>query len=283
MGQEVKVSVGADPEAFLFNTELNRIVPACGLIGGTKDKPLWYSKNLTKGFTVQEDNVLVEFNIPPAFSLDAWCEYMQTAVNSVAQYVATKGPYVLKFVSEHKFANKDMQSDQSQMFGCSPDFDAYNSGAQFDPIKPDVLKIGSGQHRVAGGHVHVGFESAVPSWVAAGFADYFIGLPSVGYDKQALRRNLYGQPGRHRVTSYGIEYRTLSNYWLADGGLVASIGSAAFTLGQFLSKSPVSTIQAAYQKLPWGAIRQAITEQDSQLRQQIAQYVEDEGIMKVHY
>lgn len=274
-----KVSIGTDPEAFLWHDDLGRIIPACGLIGGTKRKPLHFSRALNKGFTIQEDNVAVEFNIPPAFNLDQWLDYMHAAINGVTQFIKTKGNYSLKYTSQNKFPHKDLMSEQALMFGCTPDFDAYGDGAQYKSIEPAQLADKQGAWRFTGGHIHLGYESNIPTWVAAAFADYYIGFQSIGYDDQPKRREYYGQPGRHRPTSYGIEYRTLSNYWLTDYNALTNVGHAALSLCTWLTATPVTKIRTAYQKMPWGAVRQAISIQDKQLMNQVVSYVTDEELL----
>ena len=52
-------TIGADPEVFL---ERNNIpVSSIGKIGGTKYEPI----HIQDGIFLQEDNVTVEYNIPP--------------------------------------------------------------------------------------------------------------------------------------------------------------------------------------------------------------------------
>lgn len=60
------VTVGADPELFIFNTRTNQVVSAIGIIPGEKGKP--YTKGMPKGFGVEIDCILGEFNIPPCTS-----------------------------------------------------------------------------------------------------------------------------------------------------------------------------------------------------------------------
>ena len=55
-----QISIGSDPEVFI--SFKNKIVPSFDLIKGTKNAPRPLAK---KGFFVQEDNVALEFNIPP--------------------------------------------------------------------------------------------------------------------------------------------------------------------------------------------------------------------------
>lgn len=60
------ITVGADPELFIFNTKTNQVVSAIGIIPGEKGKP--YTKGMPKGFGVEIDCILGEFNIPPCTS-----------------------------------------------------------------------------------------------------------------------------------------------------------------------------------------------------------------------
>ena len=47
-------------------------------------------------------------------------------------------------------------------------------------------------------------------------ADLYLGVPSVILDNDTERRKLYGKAGCLRPKPYGVEYRTLSNFWIWD-------------------------------------------------------------------
>lgn len=44
--------------------------------------------------------------------------------------------------------------------------------------------------------------------------DLHLGVPSLVLDKDTERRKLYGKAGAFRPKPYGVEYRTLSNFWI---------------------------------------------------------------------
>jgi hypothetical protein len=46
--------------------------------------------------------------------------------------------------------------------------------------------------------------------------DLFVGCQMIEFDKDTDRRQLYGKPGAFRKKSYGFEYRTASNAWIAS-------------------------------------------------------------------
>src|SRR3546814_1862742 len=46
--------------------------------------------------------------------------------------------------------------------------------------------------------------------------DWYLGLWSLGKDKDKVRRSLYGKAGACRIKPYGVEYRVLSNFWIKN-------------------------------------------------------------------
>jgi len=81
--------------------------------------------------------------------------------------------------------------------------------------------------RTASGHVHIGWtngedirnphhQSRVNAMAQQ--MDFFLGLPSIFYDEDKERREMYGKAGALRYKPYGGEYRTLSNAWLRSEG-----------------------------------------------------------------
>lgn len=50
--------------------------------------------------------------------------------------------------------------------------------------------------------------------------DLYLGVPSILMDGDTDRRRLYGKAGAYRSKPYGVEYRTLSSFWVADPKLI---------------------------------------------------------------
>jgi hypothetical protein len=96
-------------------------------------------------------------------------------------------------------------------FGCEPDINAWAEDYNSAPDASSTL-------RTAGGHIHVGFQFEEGDYKTqfnvVKLMDIFLGIPSVLLDKDSQRRQLYGKAGACRLKEYGIEYRTLSNFWL---------------------------------------------------------------------
>lgn len=197
--------LGSDPELFLqYDGEF---IPAIGLIGGEKGNPIVHGD-----IGVQEDNVMVEFNIPPANTPELFRHYLHLGMTTI-ETLLPKG-YELVLVSSADFDPKWLKSKKACESGCDPDMDAWTRGLR----KPVSMK---GNTRYAGGHVHIelpeddidDFEF-ITNLVRS--LDIHLAVPATRYDKDIRRRKAYGKPGAYREKPYGIEYRSLSNFWIKD-------------------------------------------------------------------
>lgn len=273
-----KITIGADPEFFIREADTGTTVPICGLLGGTKERPL------SRGpYGLQEDNVMCEYNIPPATDLSRFARHIVEGRAAVLARLNEQypGKYVEDLAPSRLFSHQALETPQARIFGCSPDFDAYTLGSPTRRIMPDELDDERGGWRFAGGHVHVGYTEtqsfAVPPYVAAQFADVFLGLHFVELDKQGKRRGFYGTPGRYRPTSYGIEYRTLSNVWTYRHDHAEAVGHWAFRLGLFF-RGKEAFIKKVWSEIPWQDVRRAISTEDAALAGTVQRYCRDLGL-----
>lgn len=199
--------VGADPEVFLQETS-GKFISAIRKVGGSKHAPRQL-ENMEAGFTVQEDNVAVEFGIPPATTKEAFI----LAIEAVQKKVLKELPSNLWFseLSCVSFPEEEMQDPEAFVFGCEPDYNAWTGRVnRFKPVKNPYL-------RSAGGHVHVSLDSKVDPNLVVKYMDLYLGIPSIVLDKNGSeRRALYGKAGACRYKPYGVEYRVLSNFWIFD-------------------------------------------------------------------
>ena len=202
---QVKFTAGADPECFLVNTQ-GKFISSVGLIGGSKEYPM--PLPLGPGYAVQEDNVSVEFNIPPAQNIQVFSSSIMRTVGFLSSMVQDLG-LKLSDVSAVSFDQDQLQTPASQEFGCEPDFNAWADG-EVNP-RPSAKDKSL---RTCGGHVHVGYDGEVSHLNIIKFMDMFLGVPSVLMDKGETRKQLYGCAGAFRKKEYGVEYRTLSNFWI---------------------------------------------------------------------
>lgn len=200
------ISIGTDTEIFARNNA-GRAISLCGKIGGTKREPMPI-QGLPEGFAVQEDNVSVEFNIPPAHSAHDFNLYIDVALKSLSTMLQSMNLYFSNDAAI-SFDKEQLTHPNALIFGCEPD---YNAWTKMENTKPHC---NDPSLRTAGGHIHVGTRENIISCVES--MDLFLGVPSVLIDDEPAslaRRNLYGKAGAMRPKPYGFEYRVLSNFWV---------------------------------------------------------------------
>lgn len=195
---------GADPELFLKSSTTGKPIVSIGLIGGSKSFP----RDLGNGFALQEDNVTVEFNIPPCENVKKFQASIDYVLSYLKQELTPKG-LELDIVPTVEFTAEDLLHPQAQELGCEPDFNAWNGRKNPRPFAPETL-------RSSGGHIHIGYDNPTveTSRELIKAHDLFCGVASVMYDPDVRRRQIYGKAGAHRIKGYGVEYRTLSNFWI---------------------------------------------------------------------
>lgn len=226
-GKSYDFKIGADPEFFV--QRYGRVVSAYGLVPGSKENPY----KVPKG-AVQVDGMALEFNIDPAETYAQFEDHMTTVLDSIIRMVPGFEVFVqplpesvqsrgfekiLAPVADFGAAYIDSQPKEAKELGCSPDFNAYTK--QANP-RPDA----NTPFRTASGHVHIGWTTEPVDINDEGHLeacraltkslDAWLGLPSLLWDNDDRRRTLYGAAGAFRPKPYGMEYRVLSNAWIAD-------------------------------------------------------------------
>jgi hypothetical protein len=130
-------------------------------------------------------------------------------------------------------------SPKNRILGCNPSWSIYE--AEYDlGINPNAYPL-----RSAGGHIHIGRlhdvnkadkeerEVAVDAMFASPSAlvamlDIIVGNTCVLIDRDpgnVIRRKVYGRAGEYRMPKHGLEYRTLSNFWLRDYSVMSLVFS----------------------------------------------------------
>lgn len=218
------VTIGCDPELFIYDTKTKKYVSAHDRTTGTKAKP----STLGPSSAVQADGTALEFNISPAGSADTFSTYVRGALDALrAGYLVPGEVLMASPVATYDDDYFKRLPPQAVELGCSPDFNAY-TGMVNPP--PDTSKI-SPNTRTAAGHLAIGWRTEgdlVDPMDPAHFDDciqlvkmldilfdmlepnqYFGSLDKIKY-----RKNLYGARGAFRPKPWGVEYRVPSNTWL---------------------------------------------------------------------
>lgn len=218
MVDDMGLTFGSDPE-FMLAKEDGTLVSAIKVLKGK-------SKNnklaLPNGQATFYDNVLIEFNIAPSPTFRDFEENFGVALRAASEVVAKDG-LILRQQSSATFPLSECMDEESQRFGCDPEYSIYKTDKKgvIQQLQPPTLPKGN-TFRSCGGHIHIGhpvatFESGNPPMVVK-MMDLFVGNSALLIDPDPTsqaRRKIYGGAGTHRLADYGLEYRTLSNFWLA--------------------------------------------------------------------
>ena len=210
----MNILVGCDPEIFVRKNGVFH--SAHGLISGDKKNPF-----IVPNGAVQVDGMALEFNINPAHSQDEFymniSSVMETLRKMVPDYEMVAVP-----VADFDEATIKAQPAEALELGCEPDYNGWE-------FRENQRPNGDVAFRTASGHVHIGWTNDKDIQDAGYFnlcaavvrqLDFYLGLPSLVYDGDTRRRSLYGKAGAFRPKSYGVEYRVLSNRWLASKELI---------------------------------------------------------------
>lgn len=213
-------TVGCDPEFFLYDEELGNYVSSIPFIKGTKHEP----EKLGSGGYIMRDNVAVEFGMPPASTLEEWLDFVNMSMRDVENYIPDF--LSLRIVPSAEFPRQQLHHPEAAEIGCEPDFNAWTNTQNIPPVG-----FANSTFRSCGGHVHVGYVEGsgndfllVPEGKLDTIKamDCLLGIVSVVLDNSPeaiARRDIYGKAGCYRPTDYGVEYRTLSNFWCKSDAL----------------------------------------------------------------
>lgn len=216
-------TIGTDPEFFLREKATGKYKSAIPFIKGTKDKP----DVMSCGAGLQRDNVALEFASPPVKEEKDFVKSIKSAFMNIMKKIPEG--LELTAIPSATFDEDQLDHPEALMFGCDPDFDAYV------PAENPAAYCDDKTFRSCGGHIHLGYvedsgnDFLLDPWGKINTIlamDAVHGVISVALDnsKEAIeRRKLYGKAGCHRDPSYGVEYRTLSNFWLKSPELVMLI------------------------------------------------------------
>lgn len=216
------ILVGADPELFAFRG--TRPVSVHDVLMGSKDKP--YKIDLG---AVQIDGTAAEFNIDPCSTKDEFLFRIDKVKKGIETIIQKNDPSLVLKAAPAVIFDKEEWSripDFNKELGCNPDFNAYTGEANPspDPSSEPTMRTGSG-------HIHIGWTHLTDKvhpdvhfkdcrQIVALLDQVILPFEHL-WDKDVLRRRLYGKPGAFRPKAYGCEYRVLSNAWV-DKPKVAS-------------------------------------------------------------
>jgi hypothetical protein len=203
----MEFTFGTDPEFMIERWD--KLQSAIGLLP-KKDSALARS-----GSKFYYDNVLAEIAVKPAKSKEEAVENIGAALKNLARLVK---PSSILLRASAKYPVGQMGDKDAKIAGCNPEWNVYTLKC----VLPPEEVIEKTTFRTAGGHIHIGadgLDEPIMAFDVIRMMDLFVGIPSVFMDRDETskdRRKVYGHAGSHRSTDYGIEYRTLGNFWYAS-------------------------------------------------------------------
>ncbi len=240
----IKVSLGADPE-FFFKTIRGAVVEATRFIKPNERNVIvaWSPMSAfgvnASGATLISDGIQGEFNIKAATCRANIANNFKNIFISMNKY-CKDNKVKLSFDEVVTIPAKRFKKMPSycKEFGCKPSFNVYNKGKN----KVSVINVDPMEYNIrsAGGHIHIGFPETIYDYYFEELKfdfkkqknqlikvlDLLVGNTCVIFDSNPLnaeRRKHYGKAGEYRIKDYGIEYRTLSNFWLKDYKLMSMV------------------------------------------------------------
>lgn len=218
------VIFGCDPEFFFLKD--GEVVESASVIVDGKSG----DRNI-----IITDGVQAELNPQPDTCRQSLGLNISRCFKEIQKYLTEDKSLSADFSSLIKLSDKEFDnvSDDSKKFGCGV---SYNKGEE-SKVNVDPLTYRS---RGAGGHIHLGFKRS--QWDGTcdenikktltdpkgliPLLDLLVGNTCVLLDRDkgnAERRKTYGRAGEYRMPDHGIEYRTLSNFWLRNYALMSFV------------------------------------------------------------
>jgi hypothetical protein len=235
------ITVGTDTEFFLTCDGL--YVSAIRYIKGGKYNPV----ALPSGGGATYDNVAMEFATPVSRNENEFIEAIRATMKESISLLPSD--ISIDTSASTNFPKSELTHEEARRFGCDPDFDAWR-------LMQNEVPSGAAEStfRSAGGHLHIGYvEGSGNDFLLDPYGkvemvkglDVVIGLAFIILDHSPAsiaRRQLYGKAGCHRPTDYGVEYRSLSNFWTFSPKLVSLVFKLALETTNLIREGKLTKV-----------------------------------------
>ena len=223
----MNITFGTDPEFMLMQKGKHH--SAIGIVQGSIENRI-----SIKGHEFYYDNVLAECAVKPGKNKKQTLKNIKECLGIYSDMVS---PFELVAQASQEYPASQLKHPDAKNAGCEPDMCVYEMEMQ-DPPRSEMK---NGRLRTCGGHIHLGSkmlqdDGPAPIRVIQ-MADLFLGIPSLWIDNDEtspVRRNLYGQAGRYRVKPYGIEYRSLGNFWFKSPKIAEWVYDTCMFIHEFV-------------------------------------------------
>lgn len=195
-------------------------------------------------FSIIEDGAAFEINIEPTSEINVFGIRLNTAKKKLKELLEPYGLGLMDdivgfFDVSNFWDGRGAEFKDCVTFGCDPDRSLYRDLHTEKGNKPLELEEGGEvdvstyPYRFGGGHLHIGVpnywlgDGNLLSTTCYGISYMFDALvhtrnvvlhegDNEAIEKELVRLEHYGSPGRFRLQPHGFEYRPLSNWWLRE-------------------------------------------------------------------
>ena len=213
------ITLGCDPEVFIRNKDTGMIV------GSEKVFSVASSSIGSIEGSIVRDGVQVELHPRPSCcraTLGCSIQTCFVALREQLRKTSTNMVMDISRVVEVDRLDLSQLDEKSRILGCMPSSNAYGR----ESIKIDPFT----NIRTGAGHIHIGLTPGYEKNFSAAdltrVMDILVGNTCVLLDRDpssAIRRKMYGRAGEFRTPIHGVEYRTLSNFWLHSYPLMSLV------------------------------------------------------------
>lgn len=244
------VTLGCDPE-FFFSKKGK-------IIGSEKILP---KEGLTIGYGTSKiiiDGVQAELNPEANTCRERLAFNIKKCFETISLTLKNNKGIKTDFSQTIEISKKELNSlaKESRTFGCAPSKNIHNPKS-----KIAIKDASTYKYRSAGGHIHLGTYNGYGSGDIqiktnkaikndkhlVPMLDIIVGNTCVLIDRDPgniERRKVYGRAGEYRLPSHGLEYRTLSNFWLQNYQLFSlATGLARFAVLIIANSSKSNNIE----------------------------------------
>ena len=229
------VTYGADPEGFFQK--------GASIIGAER---IINDRSVNN---VVLDGVQFELHPVPAYNIRSVGDSIKAALFGLQAHLTTFSGVSCCFQGIVDVTEEELEtlSPASKALGCQPSKNVYG-------LKSVMPNGSTYRKRSAGGHIHLGavFASEQHRQRLIPLMDIFVGNTSVMLDRDPgaiERRRSYGLAGEYRAQRHGVEYRTLSNFWLRGYPLMSLVFSLSGFAAAVYFNGIVATSTIEYELL----------------------------------
>lgn len=259
------IYMGADPEFFFIKEGKT--------VGAEKVLPKEGLEKYSVGKVII-DGIQAELNPKQSHCRAYVNDNIAECFKMVKETLKTHPGITAEFTQTVPITKEEMKSlsKENKQFGCTPSRNAYT-------LKSGIKIKDASRYmkRSAGGHIHLGHGGSAEVKKAmentkglSMMLDIIVGNTCVLLDRNdgnLERRKNYGKAGEFRTPSHGIEYRTLSNFWLRSKPLAGfALGLARLAVEIMINSTETNNIEKAIRsKVNVRKIRKAINTNDFDL------------------